>query len=299
MSIRNNILTIILFAMSVCGYAQNFQVNARIDSTVIYIGQQCNVTFDISQRPDLKVITPVFKDTLAKGIEIIEYTTDTIADKDGYITVRQNYLVTAFDSALYYIPEFPFVAGGDTVFSYSLSLINWRSLITKIAIGVVVFAILLVVVLLVVRHLRKRKMQPIIVEKTPERVKTCEEIALEKLETVRREKIWQAGRVKEYYTDITDVLREYIEARFGIVAFERTSSEIIDALYFVQKNYPEQLGLLRKIFGTSDMVKFAKLIPDITIHTDTLDGAVDFVRQTKDNKDSIGSTKEKSFNIQN
>ena len=45
--------------------------------------------------------------------------------------------------------------------------INWRSLITKIAIGVVVFAILLVVVLLVVRHLRKRKMQPIIVEKTP------------------------------------------------------------------------------------------------------------------------------------
>lgn len=325
MSIRNNILTIILFAMSVCGYAQNFQVNARIDSTVIYIGQQCNVTFDISQRPDLKVVTPVFKDTLAKGIEIIEYTTDTIADKDGYITVRQNYLVTAFDSALYYIPEFPFVAGGDTVFSYSLSLkvltvpvdttsqeivindikpiveppINWSSLITKIAIGVVVFAILLVVVLLVVRHLRKRKMQPIIVEKTPERVKTCEEIALEKLETVRREKIWQAGRVKEYYTDITDVLREYIEARFGIVAFERTSSEIIDALYFVQKDYPEQLGQLRKIFGTSDMVKFAKLIPDITIHTDTLDGAVDFVRQTKDNKDSIGSTKEKSFNIQN
>lgn len=214
MSIRNNILTIILFATSVCGYAQNFQVNARIDSTVIYIGQQCNVTFDISQRSDLKVITPVFKDTLAKGIEIVEYTTDTIADKDGYITVRQNYLVTAFDSALYYIPEFPFVAGGDTVFSYSLSLkvltvpvdttsqeivindikpiveppINWRSLITKIAIGVVVFAILLVVVLLVVRHLRKRKMQPIIVEKTPERVKTCEEIALEKLETVRREK---------------------------------------------------------------------------------------------------------------
>ena len=121
MSIRNNILTIILFAMSVCGYAQNFQVNARIDSTVIYIGQQCNVTFDISQRPDLKVITPVFKDTLAKGIEIVEYTTDTIADKDGYITVRQNYLVTAFDSALYYIPEFPFVAGGDTVFAVAKS----------------------------------------------------------------------------------------------------------------------------------------------------------------------------------
>ena len=115
---------------------------------------------------------------------------------------RSNYLVTAFDSALYYIPEFPFVAGGDTVFSYSLSLkvltvpvdttsqeivindikpiveppINWRSLITKIAIGVVVFAILLVVVLLVVRHLRKRKMQPIIVEKIPERVKTCDSL---------------------------------------------------------------------------------------------------------------------------
>ena len=309
MKSKGYITLIILSLISIRVSAQSFQVDAQIDSTIIYIGQQCNITFSISQKPDLKVITPVFKDTITKGIEIIGSSIDTIVSKDGYITVRHNYLITSFDSALYYIPEFPFVANGDTIYSYSLSLkvltvpidttsqeiaiadikpivdapIDWRSVIVKILIGVLTIAILLIIYILVKRHIKKKKLQAQTIEKRPEVVKTCDEIALEKLEIIRREKIWQAGKLKEYYTDVTDVLREYIEARFGVVTFERTSSEIVDSLSFIQKTYPNALNLSR-IFDTSDMVKFAKLVPDFNMHTDTLKNAVEFVDITKESK---------------
>ncbi len=307
MKSKGYITLIILSLISIRVSAQSFQVDAQIDSTIIYIGQQCNITFSISQKPDLKVITPVFKDTITKGIEIIGSSIDTIVSKDGYITVRHNYLITSFDSALYYIPEFPFVANGDTIYSYSLSLkvltvpidttsqeiaikpivdapIDWRSVIVKILIGVLTIAILLIIYILVKRHIKKKKLQAQTIEKRPEVVKTCDEIALEKLEIIRREKIWQAGKLKEYYTDVTDVLREYIEARFGVVTFERTSSEIVDSLSFIQKTYPNALNLLSRIFDTSDMVKFAKLVPDFNMHTDTLKNAVEFVDITKESK---------------
>lgn len=312
MKSKGYITLIILSLISIRVSAQSFQVDAQIDSTIIYIGQQCNITFSISQKPDLKVITPVFKDTITKGIEIIGRSIDTIVNKDGYITVRQNYLITSFDSALYYIPEFPFVANGDTIYSYSLSLkvltvpidttsqeiaiadikpivdapIDWRSLIVKILIGVLTTAIVLIIYILVRRYIKKKKLQAQTIEKYPEVVKTCDEIALEKLEIIRREKIWQAGKLKEYYTDVTDVLREYIEARFGVVTFERTSSEIVDSLSFIQKTYPNALNLLSRIFDTSDMVKFAKLVPDFNMHTDTLKNAVEFVDITKEGKTS-------------
>ena len=310
MKSKGYITLIILSLISIRVSAQSFQVDAQIDSTIIYIGQQCNITFSISQKPDLKVITPVFKDTITKGIEIIGSSIDTIVSKDGYITVRHNYLITSFDSALYYIPEFPFVANGDTIYSYSLSLkvltvpidttsqeiaiadikpivdapIDWRSVIVKILIGVLTIAILLIIYILVKRHIKKKKLQAQTIEKYPEVVKTCDEIALEKLEIIRREKIWQAGKLKEYYTDVTDVLREYIEARFGVVTFERTSSEIVDSLSFIQKTYPNALNLLSRIFDTSDMVKFAKLVPDFNMHTDTLKNVVEFVDITKESK---------------
>ena len=310
MKSKGYITLIILSLISIRVSAQSFQVDAQIDSTIIYIGQQCNITFSISQKPDLKVITPVFKDTITKGIEIIGSSIDTIVSKDGYITVRHNYLITSFDSALYYIPEFPFVANGDTIYSYSLSLkvltvpidttsqeiaiadikpivdapIDWRSVIVKILIGVFTIAILLIIYILVKRHIKKKKLQAQTIEKRPEVVKTCDEIALEKLEIIRREKIWQAGKLKEYYTDVTDVLREYIEARFGVVTFERTSSEIVDSLSFIQKTYPNALNLLSRIFDTSDMVKFAKLVPDFNMHTDTLKNVVEFVDITKESK---------------
>jgi hypothetical protein len=118
-------------------------------------------------------------------------------------------------------------------------------------------------------------------EKVHAITKLPHQIALEKLEEIRLEKIWQQGRTKEYYTQITDVLREYIEKRFLVNTLEKTSSEIIDSLQFARKEHPEQILNLQKILTTSDLVKFAKLIPDFNSHTTVLSNAVEFVTGTQ------------------
>ncbi len=305
MNIKKNILAVIFLTISVLSFAQQFRVEAKIDSTVMYIGQQCNISFDVWQKPGLQVAMPMLKDSITKGVEIINVKTDTIFAEEGTFTVRRNYLVTIFDSALYYIPEFTFVANGDTVMSNPLSVkvltvpidttqqeipiadikpildapFDWETLRKVLIVVLVVLILLGVGAWLVMRYIRNKK-QPVAESQEPESLKTPTEIALEKLEEIRQNKIWQQGRVKEYYSDITDVLREYIEQQFNIVTFERTSSEIIDGLLFVKNDYSQQLILLKKIFTTSDMVKFAKMIPDFDEHNNILNEAVNFVDET-------------------
>jgi hypothetical protein len=287
------------------GFAQNFSVQAKIDSVGMYIGEQCNVTFEIYQNADIQVSTPIFSDTLISGIEIVERKNDTIVNQDGSLKITQTYLVTSFDSALYYIPPFPFVCGEDTIFSDNLSLkvvspeiimdeeqnipiladikglerapINWQ-LIKKILLwSIPVWFLLALIIWLIIKFVIKK---PIIIQEKPIIKRPAHEIAFEKLEEIRKEKIWQQGRAKEYYTQLTDVLREYLENRFDVPTFEKTSSEIIDSLQFIKKEYSEQLNSLRRIFNISDLVKFAKFIPDINENNAVLSNSESFVSET-------------------
>ena len=302
------ILLAFLAFFGVLAYGQtSLQVSASIDSTVIYIGQQCNLTFRMSAAEQSRVVLPQIGDTVVEGIEVVERSLDTLRLEDGSWQITQNFVITSFDSALYYIPQFPFIEGKDTVFSESLSLkvltvpidttseempiadikpiatppFDWKRFWTIL--GIIVLAFVIVGVSIWRYIVYRRNNKKVVVEDKPvEIVRTPREIALERLESIRVEKIWQQGRIKEYYTQITDVLREYLEGRFSVVSFERTSSEIIDSLQFAKKDYAEQISLLRRIFTTSDMVKFAKMIPDISTHTDTLAEAVHFVEQTSE-----------------
>jgi len=298
---------IILFLLAFCTniFAQNFSVQAKIDSVGMYIGEQCNVTFEIYQSADIQVSTPIFSDTLISGIEIVERKNDTIVNQDGSLKITQIYLVTSFDSALYYIPPFPFASGQDTIFSNNLSLkvvspeiimdeeqnipiladikglerapINWQ-LIKKILLwSIPMWFLLALIIWLIIKFVIKK---PIIIQEKPIIKRPAHEIAFEKLEEIRKEKIWQQGRAKEYYTQLTDVLREYLENRFDVPTFEKTSSEIIDSLQFIKKEYSEQLNSLRRIFNISDLVKFAKLIPDINENNAVLNNSTDFVTET-------------------
>jgi len=300
------LLTIHFSLLAVFGFAQNFSVQAKIDSVAMWLGDQCNVTFEIYQNADIKVTAPIFSDTLISGIEIVEKPKiDTIANQDGSLKITQTYLVTSFDSALYYIPPFPFASGQDTIFSDNLSLkvvspevqmdttqnvpiladikglekapINWQ-LIKKILLwSIPVWLLLALIIWLIIKFVIKK---PIIIQEKPIIKRPAHEIAFEKLEEIRKEKIWQQGRAKEYYTQLTDVLREYLENRFDVPTFEKTSSEIIDSLQFIKKEYSEQLNSLRRIFTTSDLVKFAKFIPDINENNAVLNNSEDFVSET-------------------
>lgn len=147
---------------------------------------------------------------------------------------------------------------------------------------VLVLLILLVVaaVWYVVRRIRQRK--PIIqLPKAPPL--PAHEVALNALETLRRKQLWQQGAIKEYHTELTDIVRQYLEARCEITSTEMTSDQTLEAFVaWWQRNrgtddrQPEQL--LEDMLRTADMVKFAKSEPLPYEHDRSMTQAVELVQ---------------------
>ncbi|HZV68862.1 MAG TPA: hypothetical protein VFG10_04930 [Saprospiraceae bacterium] len=100
--------------------------------------------------------------------------------------------------------------------------------------------------------------------------------ALAELESKR---LWQSGEIKEHYTLLTSVLREYLERRYGIHALEQTSDEILDQLRHQQLS-PSLLHDIEQLLSVSDLIKFAKADPGIDIHAATIERVRNFVKQT-------------------
>jgi hypothetical protein len=107
-------------------------------------------------------------------------------------------------------------------------------------------------------------------------------IALEKLESIRKEKIWSRGQIKEFHVQVTDVIREYLENRFGIQAIEMTSSEILDITSCTTGINDTDQMKLRQILEIADAVKFAKYQALQNENDLSLRNSFEFVESTKE-----------------
>ena len=101
----------------------------------------------------------------------------------------------------------------------------------------------------------------------------------QQIEQIKEEKIWQSEDSKEYYTQLTDTLRQYIKERYGFNALEMTSYEIIQKLQEV--NDEDAVSELRELFQTADLVKFAKYSTLINENDRNLVSAIEYINQTK------------------
>merc|ERR1711991_172090 len=118
-------------------------------------------------------------------------------------------------------------------------------------------------------------------------------IALSELDKLKTRKLWQDGRFKLYYTELTDIIRTYLDNRYGIEAMEMTSDEIMDAL-LSNKSIDEKLkAKLKDTLLTSDLVKFAKQKPLATENDNNWSNMVDFVEGTKRTPQEIKEREEK------
>jgi hypothetical protein len=118
----------------------------------------------------------------------------------------------------------------------------------------------------------------------PSRVKVVKrlphEVAFEKLEQLKEQKLWQQGMFKEYQSQLSHIIREYVESRYEILALESTTDEILRDLK--EKDFNEDLkGNLNEMLQLADLVKFAKAEPPLERHEQLMKFAEDFVRQTK------------------
>ena len=103
--------------------------------------------------------------------------------------------------------------------------------------------------------------------------------AINDIEVLKKEGSSHSEDAKAYYTQLTDILREYINDRFGFNATEMTSYEILERLE--QSQDKESLSQLRDLLMTSDMVKFAKFKPMLNENDRNLMSAMEFVNDTK------------------
>ena len=117
-------------------------------------------------------------------------------------------------------------------------------------------------------------------------------IAFGKLEILKGEKLWQEGKLKQYHSSLTDIVREYIENRYKIQALEQTTDEILWSFRNVAID-EESKTKLKRVLVVADLVKFAKEIPLPAENEMSLTNSYDFINGTKreeekaiDNKNS-------------
>ena len=300
---RNYILIILLFLLSGKAVAQSVTVEAKIDSLQIYIGDQARIQLQVALDAKQRAIFPVYTDTLVRGVEIIETAkpdTQFLNDRQRML-ITQEYTVTSFDSALYYLPPMVVTVDNKEYKSKALALKVYSVLVDTIhpdifwgqktvmkapfawedwygLIGCSFLALPLLG-LLIYFIIRIRDNKPIIRKVKVEPKLPPHQAAMQEIERIKSEKVWQKGRPKEYYTELTDALRMYIKDRFGFNALEMTSSEIIDKL--LEINDKEAIKDLKDLFLTADLVKFAKHDPQMNENDANLINAIDFINETK------------------
>ena len=126
-------------------------------------------------------------------------------------------------------------------------------------------------------YTHRKKIQEVLGPSAPVDTRTPEERALDNLEALRQRQLWQSGRVKEYHTTLTDTVRTFIEESTGIRATEMTSDETMEAVE--SGKWKVDSSLLRDIFTTADLVKFAKSEPLPHEHDRSMSEAMEFVKE--------------------
>lgn len=278
-------------------------VSAVLDSTTIFIGDQTDLHLQATMNATEQVSLPVYGETLMPEIEIVDRTiADTTRLSDGRMQVNQYLTITSFKDSLFYIAPQPFVCGGDTLWSEPLSLnvvqpfevdtalaitdikdiqdapIWWWGIIRWILLGLLLIGLGIGIYYLV-RYIRKHKTSAT-EEEEQVPLRPAEEVALEKLDEIKAEKIWQDGKVKEYHTELTDVIREYISRRYEVSSTEKTSDETLRELKPLMKEQKDLFDRLRKMLSLADLVKFAKWTTTPDENESALLTAYDFVRET-------------------
>ena len=300
-------LITLLVALAGRAVAQSVTVDATIDSLQILIGEQAKIKLQVSLDANKRAIFPVYTDTLIRGVEIIDVAKpDTQLLNDGRRSlITQEYTVTSFDSALYYLPPMEVIVDNKPYLSKALALkvysipvdtlhpdqffgpktvmqapFAWEDWYVAIA-CVLLFVPLLLLLIYLVKRIRDNK--PIIRKVKVEPKLPPHQLAIQEIERIKTEKVWQKGLSKEYYTELTDAIRTYIKDRFGFNALEMTSSEIIDNL--LEMKDKEAIKDLRELFQTADLVKFAKHNPMMNENDANLINAIDFINETKVKED--------------
>ncbi|MEI6047890.1 MAG: hypothetical protein WCS03_03245 [Bacteroidota bacterium] len=314
------IISIFLFISIISSSAgQEVNVTSSFDTSGIYIGDQLNFTITVDKPSGLNLRLPFFKDTLCKNIEIVSGPViDSSASQGGRIKIIGKYLVTSFDSGLYQIPPvFAEMKNENSLKRFYSDYARLEVMRVKIApadttakiydiikpygapvtLGEILpwfllAAILGILIWATIKFIPKLKKSKtgveIVIDPDPAHV-----IAFRELEKLREEQLWQKGEIKNYYTRLTEILRQYLENRFRVYSLELTTAETLAALVKTGFKKDGTYNQLKTILTGADLVKFAKYNPEPSENESHFQNSWDFVLVTKENEALIGAVDEK------
>lgn len=306
-------------------WAQQPAVSVQMDSTYVTFG--CPMTFHLQAiiPEGQSILFPqnviqqggivAYDDSAQFLLELDDFVqphVDTVQHSNGLLTLAQDLTVYAFDSATLYIPPFEFVSSaGDTLRTNSLAL---RVFVPFEGVEVDPqkfcdlkdvqdpefvlmdyiwwFLIPLIILALAAagwfgwrywqQHKKDAPVEAPKVKLVPAHVE-----AMQALDQLASKKLWQNGQDKQFHTELTEILRYYIERRFDVPAMEKTSDEILDELYELAESQKASLANLKQILQLADLAKFAKYKPLPDEHQLSFMNAKMFVEQTKKLEDPV------------
>ena len=264
-----------------------FAQTATLDSNTILIGQQIN--FTITNKVTSTKIWPTYNEFLVEGIEIIK--ASKIDTTEGVIT--QEFVITAWDSGSYFIPPIAFSENSKTealllnvqtiILAEDAELkdikqpieepIGWSD-IWPWLLGILILSL---IIFIVKKYIFNKNKQSIIVK--PKVIIAADISALKELNALEKAKIWQEGNVKEYHSQLSEIIRRYTENRFQFIALELTTDEILQELKSILSD--DQLNNLSTLLQRADLAKFAKSKPIDTENMESMVLAKGFVNATK------------------
>ena len=303
----------VLFLMAVFALlgglkAQDVEVEGKVESTDVQVGKPFTLNLSLKVPYGWFVEWNDFTtDTLSEQLDIIKRSdVERTADADSNVIVKQQLTLMTFDTGQVQVPPIALKyarsfddpnrlkAYTDPIDLYSTTIavdttLAYKPIVEPIAAPVQmkeVFPWILAVLLLALaafgiwywRRHRKTKVDadgnivrgPVI----PPYDK-----AVGDLENLRQQKLWQSGKVKEYYSSLTDIAREYIEGQFGVNAVEMTTDDILEEikpLHFLQETYDK----LKDTMEVADLVKFAKYSSSNLESENAMNSMTEFVNES-------------------
>lgn len=307
------LLLILLSMTSLLVGAQPCQVKAKLDSTHILIGDYLNVHLTVKAPASTQVVFPTVLPNQLDSIELIGVSKiDTLAE-NNWNTYNQTITVTAFDSGSYVFPAISVFSTDSQCLGTTNPLpfevttlpvdttlaikdinqpvrvpLTFKEVLPVILIILGIILLIALIVYMIMRFAKNRKPKEVKVISKP-KVKP-HITALAQLEELRRKKLWEVGNVKEYYSELTDIIRTYMEGRWDIYAMEMVTEEIMGELHRINLS-PEVCAMMKQILETADLVKFAKWQPLPNDHDLCFKDAVDFVKATAEQANESGPKK--------
>lgn len=292
------IVALLLQCCSTGLWAQPARVSVRTDAQQIMIGDQLRYFIEATADTSARLQWAVLPDTF-NTLELVEKGKIDTIRQGASVTYKQRLLITGFDSGSFTIPRLVFYTKNAGAVVDSVKTDSFRVLVQTVAVDttkafkgikgiaevtvtwkdyimyIIIAVLLLAAVVALTVFLVKRK-KPAVEPAAPVIVETDQERALRLLDELSQKHLWEQDRIKEYYTELTDIVRLYIEARFQTPAMELTTDELLKKAKKNRDMIP-YVKSLRSLLDTADLAKFAKANPTAQEHIEAIDMAKEFI----------------------